>query len=90
MTALERAASSSTLSSNNKSPKNNKNATNMGRKNRNKGNVSNNSPNKSKLSLRGQKRNLSSDISPAPELRTSHRIRTSSTGEHDDKNKVSC
>lgn len=36
-----------------------------------------------RLSLRGQKRALSSDISPAPELRASHRIRTNSSGEND-------
>ncbi|XP_018018591.1 ubiquitin carboxyl-terminal hydrolase 1-like [Hyalella azteca] len=36
-----------------------------------------------RLSLRGQKRTLSSDISPAPELRASHRIRTNSSGDGD-------
>ena len=44
--------------------------------------------NRSKLGLRGQKRALSSDISPAPEPRSSHRVRTSSTGDHEDRNKV--
>uniref|UniRef100_A0A6A7FXT9 Ubiquitin carboxyl-terminal hydrolase 1-like n=3 Tax=Hirondellea gigas TaxID=1518452 RepID=A0A6A7FXT9_9CRUS len=34
-----------------------------------------------RLSLRGQKRTLSSDISPAPEPRTSHRIRTNSSSD---------
>ncbi|XP_076051179.1 ubiquitin carboxyl-terminal hydrolase 12A-like [Oratosquilla oratoria] len=45
---------------------------------------------KCRLSLRGQKRSLSSDISPAPEPRSSQRIRTSSTGEQmpDDRNKT--
>ncbi|XP_066979618.1 ubiquitin carboxyl-terminal hydrolase 46-like isoform X3 [Macrobrachium rosenbergii] len=47
--------------------------------------------NKSRLSLRqARKRTLNSDISPAPEPRTSHRFRTSSTGESDDRNKVEC
>lgn len=42
-----------------------------------------------RLSLRGQKRALSSDISPAPEPRTSHRIRTNSSGDNaSDTNKV--
>ncbi|KAF2367859.1 Peptidase C19 ubiquitin carboxyl-terminal hydrolase [Trinorchestia longiramus] len=40
-----------------------------------------------RLSLRGQKRTLSSDISPAPELRASHRIRTNSSGDGEN-NKV--
>ncbi|XP_066979617.1 zinc finger BED domain-containing protein 4-like isoform X2 [Macrobrachium rosenbergii] len=45
--------------------------------------------NKSRLSLRqARKRTLNSDISPAPEPRTSHRFRTSSTGESDDRNKT--
>lgn len=44
----------------------------------------------SRLSLRqGRKRALNSDISPAPEPRTSHRFRTSSSSDTDDRNKVS-
>ena len=38
-------------------------------------------PGVSRLSLRGQKRTLSSDISPAPEPRSSHRIRTNSSSD---------
>jgi len=36
---------------------------------------------KGRLALRGQKRNHQYEISPAPEPRTSHRIRTNSTGD---------
>ncbi|XP_069950640.1 uncharacterized protein [Cherax quadricarinatus] len=44
---------------------------------------------KSRLSLRqSRKRSLNSDISPAPEPRTSHRFRTSSTSDTDDRNKT--
>ncbi|KAG7173161.1 Ubiquitin carboxyl-terminal hydrolase 12A-like [Homarus americanus] len=44
---------------------------------------------KSRLSLRqSRKRSLNSDISPAPEPRTSHRFRTSSTSDSDDRNKT--
>ncbi|KAK7070983.1 hypothetical protein SK128_007857 [Halocaridina rubra] len=44
---------------------------------------------KSRLSLRhGRKRTLNSDISPAPEPRTSHRFRTSSTSDSDERNKT--
>ncbi|XP_047490736.1 ubiquitin carboxyl-terminal hydrolase 1-like isoform X1 [Penaeus chinensis] len=43
----------------------------------------------SRLSLRqGRKRALNSDISPAPEPRTSHRFRTSSSSDTDDRNKT--
>lgn len=45
---------------------------------------------KSRLSLRqSRKRSLNLDISPAPEPRTSHRFRTSSTSDTEDRNKVS-
>lgn len=44
---------------------------------------------KSRLSLRqNRKRSLNLDISPAPEPRTSHRFRTTSTGDTEDRNKV--
>ncbi|XP_071525614.1 uncharacterized protein [Panulirus ornatus] len=44
---------------------------------------------KSRLSLRqSRKRSLNLDISPAPEPRTSHRFRTSSTSDTEDRNKT--